>query len=137
MNRPLRAAGALIALIALLAMNGEHWLALQSVAWARMFAGFAQHDSLRVALAKTLSGQYPCSICLKVRHGWQEEQRQERKSPGVQTEKMAEFICEWRPVTAPPAPEGFRDCPEPGTRSYSDFISSPPTPPPRGFEGGV
>jgi hypothetical protein len=131
MNRVLRMAGFGACLVAVLAMCGGHWLALQSVAWGRMIADFSHQDSVGTAIAKTFSGKHPCRLCLKIREGWHEEKQREEKRPWIKTEKMPEPFWELRRVTVPLAPTiALYERPLLSQR-YSSFINSPPTPPPR------
>ncbi len=131
MNRPFKIAGFAACVVAVVAMSGGHWLALQTVAWGRMIADFSQQDSIGMAIAKTFSGKHPCSMCVKVRKGWHAEKEQQEKEPWLQTEKQPEVVWQLRCLTAPPAPTTphlEHSCvPVP----HSDFIESPPSPPPR------
>ncbi len=131
MSRSFKIAGFIAGLMAVLALNGGHWLALQSVAWARMIMDFSQCDPLGTALAKTFSGDHPCPMCLKIRHGWQQERQQERKPAWVKTEALPECVWAWRCLMAPPAPAASAEEAAFVPVLYADFIESPPTPPPR------
>src|SRR5512136_2847672 len=104
MNKALKMAGFVACLIAVLAMCGGHWLALQSVAWGRMIADFSQQDTIGTAIAKTFSGKHPCAMCLKIRKGWHEEKQREERLPWIKTEKMPEAFWELRCATVPAAP---------------------------------
>jgi hypothetical protein len=131
MNKALKMAGFAACLVAVVAMCGGHWLALQSVAWGRMIADFSQQDSIGTAIAKTFSGKHPCSMCLKIRKGVHEEKQREEKLPWTKTEKMPEPFWELRCVTIPVAPT-VALCERPFVPVlHTDFIDSPPTPPPR------
>ena len=131
MNKVFRRAGFVACLVAVLAMCGGHWFALQSVAWGRMIADFSHRDSIGTAIAKTFSGKHPCSLCLKISKGWHEEKQREEKLPWTKTEKMPEVLWELRCVTIPAAPTFAMDERPFVPERYSDFIDSPPTPPPR------
>jgi hypothetical protein len=130
-NKLLRYVGLMACFVALLAMNGGHWMALQSVAWARMIVVFSQRAPLKTALARTFDGQHPCSLCLQVQKGWQQEQQQEKKFPMLKLEKSPELFWELRQLTAPPVPVGSLDCAAFVPDFHLDFIDSPPSPPPR------
>jgi hypothetical protein len=130
-NKPIKLAGFAACLIAILAINGGHWLVLQTLAWGRMMWDFSERDPLGTAIVKTFSGQHPCPLCLKIRQGWHQEQQREQKLPCLRMEKMPEPFWEWQSVAAPPAPTGIRDAPPFVPYFHSDFIDSPPTPPPR------
>ena len=131
MNKALKMAGSVACLVAVLAMCGGHWLALQSVAWGRMIADFSQQDSIGTAIAKTLSGKHPCAMCLQIRKGVHEEEQREEKLPWTKTEKMPEVLWQLRCVTVPAAPT-VALCERPFVPAlHTDFIDSPPSPPPR------
>jgi hypothetical protein len=104
---------------------GGHWLALQSLAWARMVRDFSRHESLVSALAKTFDGKHPCKLCLAIQHG----QNSEKKAAQPElTQKIDGFlpvnhvalrgVAEYPPVVLPP-------------RAFSEWSEPPPTPPPR------
>ncbi len=116
---------------AVLALSGAQWMALQSYAWVRMTLAFSQQDSLGRALSKAFSGRYPCALCLKVEKGIQQEQEQEKKAPGLNTERMPEIVWELRCLTAPPIPTHPIDDVSFGTIFCFEFSDSPRTPPPR------
>jgi hypothetical protein len=130
-KRVFKTTGFLACLTAVVAMLGGHWLALQSVAWGRMIADFSRQDSFGTALSKTFSGKHPCALCLKIRNGWHEQEQREEKLPWVKTEKMPEALWALRCAAIPAAPTAaLHEQPfVPG--QYSDFIDSPPFPPPR------
>jgi hypothetical protein len=123
-----RVLGTVVSLAAVLAAGGFHWLVLQSVAWGSMLVRFAQEDPFAVAVEKTLDGQHPCPLCLKVREGRQEERE---KPPLLQPEKLTDLFCETRRVTAPAPPSAPQPTPPLRLRAYSDFVTVPPKPPPR------
>ncbi len=117
--------------MAILALSGAQWMALQSYAWVRMTVRFSQKDTLGKALVKTFSGRYPCALCLKVQKGIQEEQQKEQKTPGLNWEKLPEVVWELRCLTAPPVPvQPTRETPL-ASCFFIEFLDSPPTPPPR------
>ncbi len=130
-SRLFKTAGFVTCLAAVSVMLGGHWLALQSVAWGRMIADFSQQDSLGTAIAKTFSGKHPCSMCLKIRKGWHQEKQQQEKHPWLKTEKAPEVVWQWRCLTAPPAPTTTGHEQPFVPVLHSDFIESPPVPPPR------
>jgi hypothetical protein len=130
-SRLFRAIGVAASLFALFAMLGGHWLALQSVAWARMLAEFSRTEPLGQAVAKTFDGEHPCNLCLSVREGRQQEQRDQREAPLLKSEKSRELFCDVRRVVVPAAPDSGQDAVTFVPRLLSDFVESPPTPPPR------
>jgi hypothetical protein len=131
MARLIKLAGFVACLIAVLVMSGGHWALLQSIAWGRMIAGFSQQDSLGTAISKTLSGKHPCPLCLKIRSGVQQEKQREKEMPWEQTQKMPEPIWELRCLTLPAPPTVARHDQAFVPFLHSDFIDSPPAPPPR------
>ena len=51
MNTRMRQVAACVALVAVLFATGSQWVMLQSLAWASMFARYAQTEDIGVALA--------------------------------------------------------------------------------------
>jgi hypothetical protein len=94
-------------------------------------ADFSQRDSLRTALSKTFDGRHPCALCLKVREGSQEENRQQQRAPWDKLERMPEVLWQLNRVSVPAAPTAANEQPFFAPQFYSDFTDSPPTPPPR------
>lgn len=130
-SRPFKAIGVAASFFALFVMLGGHWLALQSVAWARMLADFSRNDSFAEAIVKTFDGKNPCKMCLSVREGRQQEQREQREAPLVKSQKSRELFCDLRRVVVPSAPASGRDAVPFIPQFLADFMDSPPTPPPR------
>ena len=132
-SRLFKATGVAASFFALFVMMGGHWFTLQSVAWARMLADFSHNDSFAEAIVKTFDGKHPCKMCLSIREGRQQEQREQREAPLVKSEKSRELFCDLRRVNVPPAPASARDAVAFAPQLVSDFLDSPPTPPPRSF----
>jgi hypothetical protein len=130
-KKTFRYAGLVGCFVAILAMSGGQWLALQTWAWTRMLVAFSQDGPLGEALIKTFDGRHPCPLCLKVQKGWAKDQQQEKKFPLLKLEKMPEYLWHLRRLTPPPisipATDGIPFVP----RFCSDFIDTPLTPPPR------
>jgi hypothetical protein len=131
MNRFMRTIGCGLCCVAVVATLGGHWLALQSIAWGRMIAEFSRQDSVGTAITKTFSGEYPCSLCLKIRHELHQEQERQAKLPGLKTEELPEAAWQLRFATAPGAPTKPRHEQPFVPTLHADFIDSPPAPPPR------
>jgi hypothetical protein len=131
MNKYFKMAGFVACFVAVLAMCGGHWLALQSIAWGRMIAEFSRQDSIGTAITKTFSGKYPCSLCLKVRHGLHQEKQSQDKLPWLKTEKMPEAVWQLSCVIPPRVPTAPRHDQPFILTLHADFIDSPPAPPPR------
>lgn len=131
-RKHLRSFGSLVAwTLAVLIMTGGPWFVLQTIAWARMIVTYAQHDSLGTALTKTFDGRHPCALCLQIRHEQQEDQHKGGQLPSEKPEKMPELFCGARSITLPLAPEADFGPPAFRLDCYSDFVESPPKPPPR------
>jgi hypothetical protein len=130
-SRLFKATGVAASLFALFFLLGGHWLTLQSVAWVRMLAEFSRTDSLVRAMEKTFDGKHPCKLCLSVREGRQQEQREQDNLPLVKSQKSREIFCDSRRVVVPTpatlAGEAVAFVPQ----WLPDFVDSPPTPPPR------
>ena len=126
--RLFQSAGLAATLLALFVMLGGHWAVLQSVAWARMLADFSRTESLGAALEKTFDGEHPCPMCLKIREGKAQEQKQ---APIVKWEKLPEFVLDLRGILAPCPPEFSFAATGFVLVRFSDFSSPPPKPPPR------
>jgi hypothetical protein len=120
--------GLAAALVALFVTLGGHWALLQSVAWARMLADFSRTETLGTAIGKTFDGEHPCPMCLQIREGKAQEQKQ---APVVKWENLPEFAVNLQSVTAP-CPPGFSFAATGFVPAwFSDFGSPPPKPPPR------
>ncbi|HLP78557.1 MAG TPA: hypothetical protein VK327_16755 [Candidatus Paceibacterota bacterium] len=130
-SRCFRAIGLATSFLALFVMLGGHWLALQSVAWARMLVEFSQTDSFSDAVEKTFDGEHPCPMCVNIRDGRQQEERSQSQTPLLKLEKSSELFCEIRGVQIPVPPVAAEDAVAFVPRWLSDFIDSPPSPPPR------
>ncbi len=131
MKQRLKLAGAIACLFALLLNAGGYWAALQSVAWARMLAGFSQRDSLAEALSKTFDGKHPCKLCLQIRAERQQQQREQSNWPSLRTDREPDVFCNFGRTILVLAPAEGWDAVAfvPGLKA--DRTDSPPTPPPR------
>jgi hypothetical protein len=74
---------------ALIVAVGGHWAVLQSVAWVSMAVTYSQTDGWEVALQKTFSGEKPCKLCLAVKEGKQQEQKQ----AVLKVETKLDLVC--------------------------------------------
>ena len=131
MSRLFKTTGLAASFLALFFMLGGHWLALQSVAWARMLAEFSRTDSFTEAVGKTFDGKHPCKMCLGIREARQQEEREQRRLPLVKTEKAPELFCDSRRVVVPFAPTEAENAVAFVPQLHPGFIDSPPRPPPR------
>jgi hypothetical protein len=137
MNRWFRIAGYAACHVAILAMLGGHWLVLQSVAWTRMIVAYSAESSLGSAVAKTFDGKHPCKMCLQIREGRQQEEQQQKKASLIKTEKLPDLMLQARESPLPMAPNRAEDAVPVVPRLHSDFVESPPTPPPRAASAAV
>ncbi len=55
-------------LAAIFEIGGLHWWAMQVVAWTTMIEAEVPNVGLVKAFEKTLSGENPCSLCLKIQN---------------------------------------------------------------------
>jgi hypothetical protein len=130
-SRLFKAIGVAASFFALFVMLGGHWLALQSVAWTRMLVEFSRTDSLPEAIGKTFDGKHPCKMCVSIREGRQQEEREQREAPLIKREKSREFLCDSRRVFVTFPSDLARDAVPFIPQPLADFVDSPPTPPPR------
>jgi hypothetical protein len=71
----IRKIGNALIIVALVVTIGGHWAALQTVAWATMFASNLHTESFGQAVVKTFDGKNPCSLCKVVSAGKKAEQK--------------------------------------------------------------
>jgi hypothetical protein len=127
----IKTAGVAASLLAVFAMLGGHWLALQSVAWTRMLAEFSMTDTFSKAVVKTFDGNHPCQMCLGIRERRTHEQRQQQERPWLNSTKSPDLLSDVRRVSAPAPPTSAADAIAFVPRPAPDFLDAPPTPPPR------
>lgn len=130
-SRVFRIAGLTACFLALFLTLGAHWYVLQSFAWARMLAAYSRSAPLSEAIQKTFDGAHPCALCLQIRDGRQQQEREEEKLPWAKTGRAADLFFEHRPATAPRAPSAAVAAVPFVPQGRSDFVASPPKPPPR------
>jgi len=119
-----RCIGRIVTIFALCCAIGLHWLTLQSIAWTSMIIDYSKRGTLCQAIAQTLDGAHPCSLCRVVNKA----NSTEKKSDLQLTPKL-DLICTKHAITlALPfisfdyANSNFR---------ISEVRQSPPVPPPR------
>ena len=121
--------GKFCVIVALVAMTGAQWAALQSVAWTTMLADNLRTHSLAEAVKQTFDGQHPCSLCKAI-------------AAGKKSEKKNEFTLPVQKLEFPPsqekfafvAPSAFQLLPQ--TNLFAESLPTRPlTPPPRGIFG--
>src|SRR4029079_12629964 len=120
-----RCIGRIVTIFALCCAIGLQWLALQSIAWTAMIVDYSKNASLCQAIAKTLDGTHPCSLCKIVNKGKTAEKKSDLQ---LLTPKL-DLICTKHAISlALPfisfdyANSNFR---------ISEVGHSPPVPPPR------
>ena len=117
--------GKFFLIVALAAMLGAQWAALQAVAWTAMFADNLQSSSFQAAVTKTFDGQHPCCLCKAI-------------AAGKKSEKKTEFSFQSQKLEFPPlneafaliAPPPFQLVPQKNFRAKS-FAQKPLLQPPR------
>jgi hypothetical protein len=117
--------GHLLLIVALLGATGGHWAALQSVAWARMFADNARVAPLSEALEKTFDGKHLCPLCKQIAKGRQGERKSDAQLEIKKLEflrQSAEFV-----IISPAQFYVMQDRPV----AVPSLTKSPPVPPPR------
>jgi len=121
--------GQILMIIALLAINGAHWVTLQTVAWTAMFTQNLRSGSLEQAMTKTFDGRHPCCLCKQIAAG----KKSESKSEFSFSLKKLEFASEKIVITLTP-PTQFSFLSHPDTQT-SGLIPEPAVPPPRPLLG--
>ena len=118
-----------VTIFALCCAIGLQWLALQSIAWTAMIVDYSKQESFCRAIAKTLDGAHPCSLCHVVNAGKNSEKKSDLQSP---TRKI-DMICASRISSLSqffvPVEYASRDF------SFEELRRSPPAPPPRSLFG--
>ncbi len=113
---------------ALFLMVGGPLCLLQGIAWGRMLQNYAKRDSFTLALEKTFSGKYRCSLCQKI--AAQKQQEGKNKATSLIEKSLKAILLDHQEASA------FlfdRDNPYPPLLRWDCFTMSqkPPTPYPR------
>ena len=118
-----------ITIFALCCAIGLQWLALQSIAWTAMIVDYSKTGPLCEAIAKTLDGAHPCSLC----HVVNTANTAEKKADLQLLTPKIDMICASRAISLF---QPFVSV-EYTTRDFSfDTVGrSPPVPPPRSLLG--
>jgi hypothetical protein len=120
-----RCIGRIVTIFALCCAIGLHWLTLQSIAWTSMIIDYSKRGTLCQAIAQTLDGAHPCSLCHAVNAGKNSEKESDLQSPAPKID----MICVWRTTSSFRPFISF----EYAVRDFcsSQIGRSPPVPPPR------
>ncbi len=121
-------------LLAALHLAGGHWGVLQVVAWAQMLRDYSQQSDVITAVKETFDGEHPCSMCLKITKGKNEEQQNQGALPAAKFEMASSWMRPLDPSVIPDV--GWKV--ERHVLSFSDPVrltatgrAAPPLPPPR------
>ena len=125
MSSVFRCIGRIVTIVALCCAIGLQWLALQSIAWTAMIVDYSKSASLCQAIAKTLDGAHPCSLCKIVNRGKTAEKKSDLQFPS----QKIDMICPAR-GTARIQPFVHFDYVSTNV-SVSEVRHSPAVPPPR------
>jgi hypothetical protein len=121
----LRCIARAVTIFALCCAIGLQWLALQSIAWTTMIVDYSKNASLCQAIAKTLDGAHPCSLCKIVSKG----KTAEKKSDLQLLTHKVDMIC---PACGTTRVQPFVHFDYAITSfSVSEIRHSPAVPPPR------
>lgn len=114
----------LLALLAAFHIVGGHWAVFQTAAWISMTVDYAKTESLETAVVKAIEGQQPCKMCVAIKKGRTDEEKQ----TGLKQLLKAEAVLEPNVIVLEPSAARFSF----GDRNF-DFLTRteyPPTPPP-------
>jgi len=118
-----------VTIFALCCAIGLQWLALQSIAWTAMIVDYSKQDSICHAIAKTLDGAHPCSLC----HVVNRASTAEKKADLQPLTPKIDMICASRAISLfqsfVPVEYAARDF------SFDNVGHSPLAPPPRSLLG--
>ncbi len=114
--------------LAMFAVIGGHWAAMQTVAWAEMIWSYSvEEGSLEAGCEKTFSGEAPCEMCRAIAQGRSKEQKQ---SAILKAEKkVGDFLLAKREFSLWPACVVFA-YPKPISRRFPRRNVPPPSPVP-------
>ncbi len=89
LSKLLRIVGLPLMGAAFFSLTGGHWVVLQTVAWAQMLHDYSRTAPIAEAIERTFSGDYPCTMCIKIGEG----QQKEGKAPAtVKLDKKTEVF---------------------------------------------
>jgi hypothetical protein len=120
-----RCIGRIVTIFALCCAIGLHWLTLQSIAWTSMIIDYSKRGTLCQAIAQTLDGAHPCSLCRVVNKANSTEKKSDLQ---LLTPKL-DLICTKHAITLALPSISF-DYANNNFR-ISEVGQPPPVPPPR------
>jgi hypothetical protein len=118
-----------VTILALCCAIGLQWLALQSIAWTAMIVDYSKKGSICRAIARTLDGAHPCSLCHVVNSANTAEKKADLQllTPKIDMICASRAISLFQPfVSVEYAARDF---------SFDKVGRSPPVPPPRSLLG--
>jgi hypothetical protein len=121
----LRCIARAVTIFALCCAIGLQWLALQSIAWTAMIVDYSKNASLCQAIAETLDGAHPCSLCKIVNRGKTAEKKSDLQSPTPKIDMICASCATSLLQPFVPVEYAARDF------SFDKVGRSPPVPPPR------
>jgi len=120
----LRRATRLLVVGSFLLSLDAHLPVIQTMAWTQMFMTFSHHATIQCSLQKTLDGQHPCALCLKIKKASQTgpslkapsmvnpaDSALQKAQPLVPTRKVASHF--FAPVAFASLSVAFTDSPPP------------------------
>ena len=114
--------------VAWICANGAVWDVVQIFAWARMFTGYTQTQTVTAAIEETFDGSKPCPICRAVAKAKEAAHKQAPQSVERSAEKLL-LACEFpEKLLIGPSADGWPDA---AVRSGPVRIEPVPVPPPR------
>lgn len=121
-----------LTLAAWLLATGSHWDLVQTFAWGRMIATYAQSMSFTKAVQKTFSGEAPCGLCETVASAKQ-KQSPDTDAAGAAGKAFGKILLVFAPESAAPLlllPTLISWSPRDPLIPHPDR-AAPPVPPPR------
>ena len=114
--------------VAWICANGAVWDTAQVFAWARMFTGYTQTQTVTAALDETFDASKPCPICRAVAKAKEAAQKQAPQTVERSSEKLL-LACEVpAKILIPPAKHEWTDVPPRLALTRTERV---PVPPPR------
>lgn len=123
-----RKIGPLLAALAMFVCAGGHWAVFQSIAWANMLRDYSRDASFAVAVEKTFSGAFPCSMCESLTAA----KKQDHSKPiTIESARKLEPAPLATAIIAVIPPDPDFELAAPDSRAPAAIVFDPPTPVPR------